>query len=42
MTLDDLEKLQKIGRKTFEETFSESNSEENMINYLEEGFPKKK
>ncbi|MBK6565925.1 MAG: GNAT family N-acetyltransferase [Saprospiraceae bacterium] len=35
---DDLEMLQKIGRKTFEETFSESNSEENMKNYLEEGF----
>ncbi len=35
---DDLEMLQKIGRKTFEETFSESNSEENMRNYFEEGF----
>ena len=42
ITLDDLEKLQKIGRKTFEETFSESNSEENMRNYLEEGFSKEK
>lgn len=42
VTLDDLEKLQKIGRQTFEETFSESNSEENMRNYLEEGFSKKK
>lgn len=42
ITLDDLEKLQKIGRKTFEETFSESNSEENMKNYLEEGFSKEK
>ena len=40
--LEDLEKLQKIGRKTFEETFSESNSEENMKNYLEEGFSKEK
>ena len=28
--------------KTFEETFSESNSEENMRNYLEEGFSKEK
>jgi ribosomal protein S18 acetylase RimI-like enzyme len=37
-----LEKLQKIGRQTFEETFSESNSEENMKNYLEEGFSKEK
>lgn len=42
ITLDDLEKLLKIGRKTFEETFSESNSEENMKNYLEEGFSKEK
>ena len=42
ITLDDLEKLQKIGRKTFEETFSESNSEENMGKYLEEGFSKEK
>ena len=42
ITLDDLEKLQKIGRATFEETFSESNSEENMKSYLEEGFSKEK
>ena len=42
ITLDDLEKLQNIGRKTFEETFSEFNSEENMRNYLEKGFSKKK
>lgn len=30
--------LQKIGRQTFQETFSDSNSEENMKNYLEQGF----
>lgn len=30
--------LQKIGRQTFQETFSDFNSEENMKNYLEEGF----
>lgn len=42
ITLDDLEKLQKIGRQTFEQTFSESNSEENMRNYLKEGFSKEK
>jgi ribosomal protein S18 acetylase RimI-like enzyme len=42
ITLDDLEKLQKIGRKTFEETFSESNSKENMRSYLDEGFSKEK
>ena len=36
--LQDIEKLQKIGRQTFFETFSESNSEENMRKYLNEGF----
>ena len=41
-TLEDLEKLQKIGRITFEETFSESNSDENMRNYLEEAFSNEK
>lgn len=30
--------LQKIGRTTFYETFAEGNSEENMAQYLEEGF----
>jgi len=41
-TLNDIDPLQKIGRQTFGETFSESNSEENMKNYLEEGFSKEK
>ena len=41
-TLNDIDQLQKIGRQTFEETFSESNSEENMKNYLEEGFSNEK
>ena len=36
--LQNIEKLQKIGRQTFFETFSESNSEENMQKYLDEGF----
>ena len=36
--LQDIEKLQKIGRQTFFETFSESNSEVNMRKYLNEGF----
>ena len=36
--LHDIEKLQKIGRQTFFETFSESNSVENMQKYLDEGF----
>lgn len=38
ISLNDLEQLQKIGRLTFEETFSESNSEANMKQYLEEVF----
>ncbi len=39
---EDLDQLQKIGRKTFEETFSVSNSEENMAKYLEAGFSSEK
>lgn len=42
ITIEDLEKLQIIGRQTFKETFSESNSEVNMKIYLEEGFSKEK
>lgn len=38
VTLNDIELLQEIGRKTFFETFSESNTEENMTKYLEDGF----
>ncbi|WP_348825487.1 GNAT family N-acetyltransferase [Flavobacterium aestuarii] len=38
VTLDDINLLQEIGKKTFLETFSESNSEENMKKYLEDGF----
>lgn len=38
LTISDLDELQKIGRQTFYETFSESNTEENMKNYLESGF----
>lgn len=41
-TLNDIDQLQKIGRQTFQETFSDSNSEENMKNYLEEGFSNEK
>lgn len=37
-TNNDIAQLQKIGRQTFYETFSGSNTEENMKNYLEEGF----
>jgi len=42
VTLNDIDQLQKIGRQTFQETFSEANSEENMKNYLGEGFSKEK
>ncbi|WP_395063925.1 GNAT family N-acetyltransferase [Flavobacterium sp.] len=38
ITLNDIEQLQKIGQQTFFETFSESNTEQNMTTYLEEGF----
>lgn len=34
--------LQQIGRQTFAETFSSSNSEENIENYLKEGFSAEK
>ncbi|QOG00976.1 GNAT family N-acetyltransferase [Flavobacterium sp. MDT1-60] len=38
ISLNEIDQLQKIGRQTFYETFSEANSEENMKNYLERGF----
>jgi diamine N-acetyltransferase len=37
-TINDIEQLQKIGRKTFYETFSAANTEENMNKYLQDGF----
>lgn len=36
--LEDVQELQRIGKKTFYETFSESNSDANMASYLESGF----
>jgi ribosomal protein S18 acetylase RimI-like enzyme len=36
--LQEIDRLQKIGRETFYETFSAGNTEENMKKYLEEGF----
>lgn len=42
ISLAEVDQLQKIGRQTFKETFSEYNSEENMKSYLEEGFSKEK
>jgi len=38
ITPDDIGALQQISRQTFIETFSDSNSEENMAKYLEESF----
>jgi ribosomal protein S18 acetylase RimI-like enzyme len=38
VTINELDQLQKIGRKTFYETFASDNSEENMSTYLNEGF----
>ncbi len=38
VTLADISQLQEIGRQTFFETFAAGNTEENMKNYLEEGF----
>jgi ribosomal protein S18 acetylase RimI-like enzyme len=38
VTIIDLPDLQKIGRQTFFEAFSDGNTEENMSKYLEEGF----
>lgn len=41
-SINDVEQLQEIGRQTFYETFSGSNTEENMRCYLDEGFSKEK
>lgn len=38
VTIDDIDQLQKIARKTFYETFSSANTEENMKKYLDEDF----
>ncbi|MBN2597471.1 MAG: GNAT family N-acetyltransferase [Marinifilaceae bacterium] len=38
VTIDNISQLQKIGKKTFEETFSSVNSEEDMNEYLDKGF----
>ncbi|MFG4002380.1 GNAT family N-acetyltransferase [Flavobacterium aquidurense] len=38
ITVQELDQLKEIGRKTFHETFSESNDEENMKKYLDEKF----
>jgi diamine N-acetyltransferase len=41
-TVKDVDQLQEIGKRTFVETFSAGNTEENMKKYLEEGFAKEK
>lgn len=41
-SLSDISKLRKIGRRTFEETFSGSNTPENMVRYLDESFSAEK
>ncbi len=38
VTLNNIDQLEKIGRQTFFETFALGNTEENMKNYLDEGF----
>jgi len=40
--IQDIEKLKEIGKRTFYETFSSENSEENMTEYLENGFSTEK
>lgn len=38
VTLKDINQLQKIGKQTFSETFSDANTQENMANYFLENF----
>ena len=40
--MNDIGQLQKIGRQTFFETFSDKNTNENMTKYLDEGFSMEK
>ena len=42
VTIKDIDQLQKIGRQTFQESFSESNTEENLKTYLDKGFSTEK
>jgi len=42
VSLNDIEQLREIGKLTFAETFSSDNSEENMKEYLENGFSTEK
>lgn len=38
VNIQNIDKLKEIGKLTFAETFSSENSEEDMREYLEEGF----
>ncbi len=40
--IEQIDQLQQIGRQTFEETFAESNTAENMAKYLEEAYSHEK
>ncbi len=42
VTVNDIEQLRQIGMKTFYETFSAGNREDNMNKYLEDGFSNEK
>lgn len=42
ISIEDIDQLQQIGRKTFYETFSEVNTEEDMTQYLNESFSNEK
>lgn len=42
ITVNDLQELQEIGKRTFQETFASENSEEDMKNYLETSFANEK
>lgn len=41
-SIEDIDQLRQIGRKTFYETFSEVNTEEDMTHYLNESFSNEK
>src|SRR5688572_27508923 len=42
LTINDIDQLQSISTQTFLETFSENNTKENMLKYLEENLSKEK
>ena len=42
VNIQDIEKLKRIGKRTFTETFSSDNSEENITEYLDNGFSTEK